>query len=39
MHRLDLGLYCHPKELLGMESEPMLSPWEKIPSTGGSEEG
>ena len=23
VHRLDLGLYSHPKELLGTESEPM----------------
>ena len=34
---LDLGLYSYPKEFLGLESEPMLTP-EKIPSTGCSEE-
>ena len=34
VHRLDLGLYSHPKEFWGMESEPMLTPWAKIPSTG-----
>ena len=31
MHRLDLGLYSHPKVLGGMESEPMLTPREKSP--------
>ena len=32
MHRLDLGLYSHPKEFLGgMEFEPMLAPREKSP--------
>ena len=32
MHRLDLGLYSHPKEFLGgMEFEPMLTPREKSP--------
>ena len=30
-HRLDLGLYCHPKEFRGMETEPMLTPREKSP--------
>ena len=38
-HRLDLGLYSHPKEFEGggggggggMESEPMLTPREKFP--------
>ena len=33
MHRLDLSLYSHLKEFWGMESEPMLTPREKIPST------
>ena len=28
VHRLDLGLYSHPKELWGMESEPILTPRE-----------
>ena len=37
MHRLDLGLYAHLKEFGGMESETMLTPRGKIPSTGGSE--
>ena len=32
VHRLDLGLYSHPKEF-GGEFEPMLTPREKIPST------
>ena len=32
MHRLDLGLYSHPKECFGgMEFEPMLTPREKSP--------
>ena len=31
VHRLDLGLYSHPKEFEGMESEPMLTPREKSP--------
>ena len=31
VHRLNLGLYSHPKEFLGMESEPMLTPREKSP--------
>ena len=31
VHRLDRGLYCHPKSLWGMESEPMLSPRKKSP--------
>ena len=31
-HRLDLGLYSHPKEFLGgMEFEPMLTPREQSP--------
>ena len=30
VHRLDLGLYSHPKEFFsGMESEPILTPREK----------
>ena len=33
VHRLDLGLYCHPKSFGGMEFEPMLTPRKKIPST------
>ena len=40
LHRLDLSLYSLPKEFFGgMESEPMLTPREKIPSTRVSEEG
>ena len=32
VHRLDLGLYSHPKEFLGgVEFEPMLTPREKSP--------
>ena len=32
VHRLELGLYSHPKEFLGgMEFEPMLTPREKSP--------
>ena len=31
LHRLDLGLYSHPKEFWGMEFEPMLTPREKSP--------
>ena len=32
VHRLDLGLYSHPKEFLGgMEFEPMLTPREQSP--------
>ena len=40
MHRLDLGLYSHPKEFFGMESEPMITPREKspLPETFSSEE-
>ena len=26
VHRLDLGLYSHPKGFGGMESDPMLTP-------------
>ena len=29
VHNLDLGLHSHPKDLYGMESEPMLTPKEK----------
>ena len=39
VHRLDLGLFSHPKAFKVMESEPTLTPRGKIPSTGGSEEG
>ena len=38
VHRLDLSLYSHLKEFGGMDSEPMLTPRDKIPSTRGSEE-
>ena len=31
MHRQDLCLYSHLKECYGMESEPMLTPREKLP--------
>ena len=31
VHRLDLGLYSHPKEFGGMESEPMLTQNERAP--------
>ena len=31
VHRLDLGLYSHPKEFGGKESEAMLAPREKFP--------
>ena len=34
VHRIDLGLYSHPKENLGrggLESEPMLTPRDKSP--------
>ena len=31
VHRLDLGLYSHLKEVFGMESEPMLTPREEFP--------
>ena len=31
VHRLDLGLYSHPKESQEMESEPLLTPMEKSP--------
>ena len=31
VHRLARGLYSHPKEFWGLESEPMLPPREKFP--------
>ena len=31
VHRLDLGLYSHPKEFWGMESGPMLTSSEESP--------
>ena len=31
VHRLDLGLYSHPKSFGGLGSEPMLTPREKSP--------
>ena len=31
MHRLDVGLFSHPKEFCGMESERILTPREKSP--------
>ena len=31
VHRLDLGLYSHPKEFWGKESEPKSTPREKSP--------
>ena len=31
VHRLDLGLFSHPKKFSGMEPEPTLSPREKFP--------
>ena len=31
VHRLDFGLYSHPKEFWRMESEPMLTPRKKSP--------
>ena len=34
VYRLDLGLFSHPKEFWGIESEAMLTPRQKIPSTG-----
>ena len=34
VHRLDLILYFHLKEVQGMESEPMLTPGEKSPLLG-----
>ena len=38
VQRLDLGFSLIRKSFGGMESGPMLTPREKIPSTGGSEE-
>ena len=37
VHRLDLGLYSHPKEFLGNEVRNHFNSKGKIPSTGGSE--
>ena len=37
IHRLELGLYSHPREFWGIESEPILTPREKNSSTGGSD--
>ena len=39
MHRLDLGLYSHPKEFLGYGVRTHVNSKRNIPSTGGSEEG
>ena len=39
VHRLDLGLYSHPKEFLGNGVRTHVISKGKIPSTGGSEEG
>ena len=39
VHGPDLGLYSHPKELLGVESEPMLTPMEKSCQPDDSEDG
>ena len=38
VHRLDLGLYSHPKEFLDNEARNHTNSKGKIPSTGGSEE-
>ena len=38
VHRLDLGLYSHPKEFLGNGIRTNVSPKGKIPSPGGSME-
>ena len=38
VHRLDLGLYSHPKEFLGNGVRNHVNSKAKIPSTGGSEE-
>ena len=38
-HRLDLGLYSHPKEFLGNGVRTHVDTKGKIPSTGGSKEG
>ena len=39
MQRLDLSLHSHPKEFLGVESEPMLSAMKKYPLLDSSEQG
>ena len=39
MHRLDLGLYSHLKEILGNGVRTHVNSLEEIPSTRGSEEG
>ena len=39
VHRLDLGLYSHPKELFGNGVRTHVNPKRKVPSIGGSEEG
>ena len=39
MHKLDLGLYFHPKEFLGNGVRTHVNSKGKIPATGGSEEG
>ena len=39
VHRIDLGLYSHPKEFLEYEISTPVNSKGKIPSTGGSEEG
>ena len=39
VHRLDLGLYSHPKGFLGNGVRNHVNPKGKMPSTGGSEEG
>ena len=38
VHRLDLGLYCHPKEFWGNGVRTHVNSKGKIPCTGGSEE-
>ena len=38
VHRLDLGLYSHPKEFLETEMRTHVNLKGKIPSTGGPEE-
>ena len=39
VHRLDLGLYSHPKEFGGNGDKTHVNTKGKNPSTGGSEEG
>ena len=39
LHRLDLGLYFHPKEFWGNAVRSHVNSKGKIPSSGGSEEG